>query len=265
MASSAQPETSPPADAFIRLMDLHKSFGTNNVLQGITLPIFRGETIVILGASGSGKSVLLRHIIGLYRPDRGQVWVEDVEVAGLPEGRLKETRKKVAMMFQGGALFDSMNVFENVAFSLREHTDLSEKQITDRVCEKLRLVELGEGEVSRLMPDSLSGGMRKRVALARAIALEPQAILYDEPTTGLDPITANHINRLIRSLQRRLGVTSVVVTHDIESAFEVGDRIAFLRDGQMKFVGSVREAQASPEPSLRRFLSGGREGGEESS
>jgi phospholipid/cholesterol/gamma-HCH transport system ATP-binding protein len=262
MGAADAPEAAWPGAPFIRLEAIHKAFGGNRVLRGISLPVFRGETLVILGASGSGKSVLLRHIIGLHRPDSGEVWVDDAEISRLPEDELVATRKKVGMLFQGGALFDSMNVFDNVAFSLREHTELPEDAIGDRVREKLRLVELRGDEVAGLMPVDLSGGMRKRVALARAIALEPQAILYDEPTTGLDPITANHINRLIRGLQSRLGVTSVVVTHDIESAFVVGDRIAFLLDGEMKFVGTVEEARRSREPSLRRFLSGGREEGE---
>jgi phospholipid/cholesterol/gamma-HCH transport system ATP-binding protein len=262
MGTPHNPEASWPEEAFIRLEDLYKSFGRKEVLRGIRLPIFRGETIVILGASGSGKSVLLRHIIGLHRPEGGEVWVDGVEVSHLSEEDLVETRKKVAMLFQGGALFDSMNVFENVAYSLREHTDMDEGAIAARVSETLSLVELGEDQVESLMPVDLSGGMRKRVALARAIALEPQAILYDEPTTGLDPITANHINRLIRNMQARLGVTSVVVTHDIESAFMVGDRIAFLLDGEMKFIGTVAEARVSQEPSLRRFLAGGLEPGQ---
>jgi len=256
MTSELQIEASWPAEDFIRLEDIHKSFGPNRVLQGISLSIRRGETMVILGASGSGKSVLLRHIVGLFKPDQGKVWVDEVEISGFKESQLVPVRKSVGMLFQGGALFDSMNVFDNVAFSLREHTRMTEEEIRERVCEKLRLVELADGSVHQVMPVDLSGGMKKRVALARAIALEPKGILYDEPTTGLDPITANHINRLIRNLQTSLGVTSVVVTHDIESAFKVGDRVAFLRDGEMKFIGTVAEARESQEPSLRAFLSG---------
>ena len=255
MSSDAELDALYPDDAFLRLEGIHKSFGEKEVLRGVDLLIRRGETHVILGASGSGKTVLLRHINGLYKPDRGEVWVDGLEISGLGESQLVPVRKKVGMLFQGGALFDSMNVFENVAFPLREHTSLSEEEIEERVAGKLRLVELED--VNELMPVDLSGGMKKRVALARAIVLEPQGILYDEPTTGLDPITANHINRLLRGLQRRLGVTSVVVTHDIESAFKVGDRLAFLLDGVMKFVGSMEEARNSREPSLQRFLSGG--------
>ena len=261
LGADPDPDAAWPGDEFIRLESLHKSFGPNVVLHGVSVAIRRGETMVILGASGSGKSVLLRHIIGLHHPESGRVWVGEQEVSGSPEEDLVPVRKQVGMLFQGGALFDSMSVFENVAFALREHTEMTEAEIGERVRETLRLVELGEESVLTVNPIDLSGGMRKRVALARAIALEPRGILYDEPTTGLDPITANHINRLIRSLQERLGVTSVVVTHDIASAFLVADRIAFLLDGEMRFIGTAAEAKRSREPSLRRFLSGGLEDG----
>jgi phospholipid/cholesterol/gamma-HCH transport system ATP-binding protein len=240
---------------FIRYVDLHKSFGGKVVLRGVTLAVGEGETVVVLGGSGSGKSVLLRHTMGLYRPDRGEVWVDGVEVTGLGEDELLPIRKKVGMLFQAGALFDSMTVYDNVAFALHEHAGWEESRVAERVREVLSLVELEN--VEDLMTADLSGGMRKRVALARSIALAPRAILYDEPTTGLDPITANTINDLIRSLQRRLGVTSIVVTHDIQSAFKVGDRIAFLCDGVIRFDGTVEEARASREPTLRNFLEGG--------
>jgi len=243
---------------FIGYEDLYKSFGAKPVLRGVSLEVWEGETLVILGGSGSGKSVLLRHAIGLMLPDRGRVVVDGTDLTGLSEQEMVPVRKKVGMLFQGGALFDSMDVFENVAYALREHTDLCEERISLRVREKLGLVEL-DASVEELMPSDLSGGMRKRVALARSIALEPRGILYDEPTTGLDPITAHAINLLIRSLQRSLNVTSVVVTHDIASAYEVGDRIAFLHEGKMVFVGSVEEARASADPRLRLFLSGGGE------
>ncbi len=242
-------------DVFLRFAAIEKAFGPNRVLRGVDLDVVRGETVVVLGGSGSGKSVLLRHAVGLFRPDSGQVFVEGVEVSKLAEDGLLETRKKVGMLFQSGALFDSMTVRENVSFALDEHTDWDRGRILARVEEVLRLVEL-EG-VLDLMPSDLSGGMRKRVALARAIALAPAAILYDEPTTGLDPITANTINHLIRSLQERLGVTSVVVTHDIHSAFTVGDRIAFLHEGRILFHGTTAEARAASEPRLRNFLQGG--------
>jgi phospholipid/cholesterol/gamma-HCH transport system ATP-binding protein len=243
------------SEPFIRYVDLYKSFDDKVVLKGVNLEIGAGETVVVLGGSGTGKSVLLRHTMGLHAPDSGQVWVDGVEVTQLGENELLETRKKVGMLFQAGALFDSMSVYSNVAYALHEHTGWKESRVAERVREVLSLVEL-EG-VEALMPADLSGGMRKRVALARAIALAPRAILYDEPTTGLDPITANTINQLIRSLQSRLGVTSIVVTHDIQSAFTVGDRIAFLSEGVIHFDGTVAEAKVSEERELRNFLEGG--------
>ena len=243
------------ADPYLRFVGVEKSFGDHRVLRGVDLDVTEGETVVVLGGSGSGKSVLLRHAVGLFRPDAGQVFVDAVEISQLDEDDLLETRKKVGMLFQSGALFDSMTVRENVAFALREHTDWENAKVIARVEEVLRLVELED--VLALMPSDLSGGMRKRVALARAIALAPAAILYDEPTTGLDPITANTINHLIRSLQKRLGVTSIVVTHDIHSAFTVGDRIAFLHDGKIKFHGTTAEAREAQEPLLKNFLEGG--------
>lgn len=242
-------------DPFIRFVDLHKAFSGRPVLAGVNLDIGRGESVVILGGSGSGKSVLLRHAIALHRPDRGEVWVDGVEISRLDEEDLLETRKKVGMLFQAGALFDSMSVYRNVAFPLHEHTDWPEERVAARVAEVLSLVELSQ--VEDKMPADLSGGMRKRVALARSIALAPQAVLYDEPTTGLDPITANAINRLIRGLQARLGITSVVVTHDIQSAFHVADRIAFLHEGRISFTGTPAEAEASREPLLHEFIRGG--------
>jgi len=243
------------SDPFLRFVNVEKAFGPKRVLCGVNLDVVRGETVVVLGGSGSGKSVLLRHAVGLFRPDEGQVFVEGVDISALDEDELLEPRKKVGMLFQSGALFDSMTVRENVSFALVEHTDWDEARVLARVEEVLGLVELSG--VLDLMPSDLSGGMRKRVALARAIALAPAAILYDEPTTGLDPITANTINHLIRSLQKRLGVTSVVVTHDIQSAFTVGDRIAFLHEGRILFHGTTDEARAAGQPLLRNFLQGG--------
>jgi phospholipid/cholesterol/gamma-HCH transport system ATP-binding protein len=245
-------------DPFIRFADVHKSFGSKHVLRGVSLVIGRGQTVVVLGGSGTGKSVLLRQVIGLQRPDSGEVWVDGEEVSARDEEDLVACRKKVGMLFQAGALFDSMTVFDNVAFALNEHANLDQEATAARVAEVLGLVEL-DG-VEDLMPSDLSGGMRKRVALARAIALAPVGLLYDEPTTGLDPITASAINALIRNLQRRLGVTSIVVTHDIQSAFTVGDRIAFLHDGRILFDGSTEEAERSEVPLLREFLRGGGHG-----
>jgi phospholipid/cholesterol/gamma-HCH transport system ATP-binding protein len=243
------------ADPFLRFVNVEKSFGGNRVLRGVDLDVARGETVVVLGGSGSGKSVLLRHAVGLFRPDAGRVIVDGVDISDLDEDELLEPRKKVGMLFQSGALFDSMTVGENVSYALLEHTDWDDDRILARVEEVLHLVEL-EG-VLDLMPSDLSGGMRKRVALARAIALAPAAILYDEPTTGLDPITSNTINHLIRSIQNRVGVTSIVVTHDIHSAFTVGDRIAFLHEGRILFQGTTDEARTATEPRLRNFLQGG--------
>jgi phospholipid/cholesterol/gamma-HCH transport system ATP-binding protein len=243
-------------EAYVRFTDVHKAFGDKKVLQGISFDIHPGETMVVLGGSGSGKSVLIRHIIGLHKPDSGRVEVDGDDVSDYDERRLTPVRKKVAMLFQAGALFDSMNVFDNVSYGLREHTDMSNEEIGAIVRTKLSLV--GLEDVEDLMPSELSGGMKKRVALARSIAMDPECILYDEPTTGLDPVTASAINDLIRDLQARLKVTSVVVTHDIDSAFFVGDRISYLFEGRMYFVGTVDEARASTEPRLRHFLSGGR-------
>ncbi len=239
-------------EPFIRFRDVRKAFADKPVLRGATLDVPEGETVVILGGSGSGKSVLLRHTIGLHRPDGGEVWVDGQEISELDEEGLLEVRKKVGMLFQAGALFDSMTVFDNVAYALREHTDWDDAKIASRVTEVLDYVELER--VEDLMPADLSGGMRKRVALARAVALAPRAILYDEPTTGLDPVTATTINELIRSLQRRLGVTSIVVTHDIHSAFSVADRVAFLEDGRISFYGDTEKARTAAVPGLRRFL-----------
>ena len=246
------------SEAYIRFTDVHKSFGDKKVLQGVSFDIVPGETMVVLGGSGSGKSVLIRHVIGLHKPDSGRVEVDGEDVVNFDERRLIPVRKKVAMLFQGGALFDSMNVYDNVSYGLSEHTSMSSEEISVIVRTKLSLVGL-EG-VENLMPSELSGGMKKRVALARSIAMDPRCILYDEPTTGLDPVSANAINDLIRGLQARLQVTSVVVTHDIDSAFLVGDRVSYLFAGRMHFVGTIDEARASTEPRLRHFLSGGRYG-----
>jgi phospholipid/cholesterol/gamma-HCH transport system ATP-binding protein len=242
-------------DALIVLEDLHKSFGGKQVLRGVSLRVIEGETMVILGASGSGKSVTLRHVIGLTRPDRGRVEVCGEQVQQLGETELVEVRRKVGFLFQSGALFDSMSVFDNVAFPLH-HDGWKPERVTSRVEEVLGLVGL-DVSVGAQMPSALSGGMRKRVALGRAIAVRPRAILYDEPTTGLDPVTANTINDLIRSMQRHLGVTSVVVTHDIVSAFKVGDRVAFLDGGRLRFVGTVDEARRSTDDVFARFIRGG--------
>lgn len=239
-------------DVIVRFVDVHKAFGAKQVLRGASVEIERGEVLVILGGSGTGKSVTLRHMLGLERPDSGEVWIEDMDIAQLAERELYEIRKKFGMLFQSGALFDSMTVAENVAFPLVEHTDLSGDELRKRVAEALEMVDLAGTE--ELMPVDLSGGMRKRVGLARAIMLGPQMILYDEPTTGLDPVTAHTINELIIGLQRRLNVTSIVVTHDIQSAFSVGDRIAFLDNGVFEWVGRTEQARDTEHPRLREFF-----------
>jgi phospholipid/cholesterol/gamma-HCH transport system ATP-binding protein len=239
-------------EPFVEFQDVYKSYGAKQVLRGANLKVFRGEVLVILGGSGTGKSVTLRHMLGLEAPDAGRVIVEEEDITDLPEEELYRVRKKFGMLFQGGALFDSMTVFENVAFPLREHTDMSEGEIERAVREKLELVNLPATE--NLMPVDLSGGMKKRVGLARSIVLDPKMILYDEPTTGLDPITAQKINELIIDLQSKLNVTSVVVTHDIQSAFMVGDRIAFLNKGIFEWVGTMEEARDADHPQLREFF-----------
>ena len=239
-------------EPFVEFVELFKAYGPKQVLRGASLKVYRGEVLVILGGSGTGKSVTLRHMLGLEAPDSGRVIIEEEDVTDLPEEELYRIRKKFGMLFQSGALFDSMTVFENVAFPLREHTDMSDDEIARAVREKLELVNLPNTE--HLMPVDLSGGMRKRVGLARSIVLDPKVILYDEPTTGLDPITAQTINELIIDLQAKLNVTSVVVTHDIHSAFSVGDRIAFLNQGVFEWVGPMDDARDSDHPKLREFL-----------
>lgn len=241
-------------ETFLKYEGVKKAFNGNQVLRGIDLEVRRGETLVILGGSGSGKSVLLKLTIGLMELDAGRILVEGRDVSSAGEEEWMEVRRRVSYMFQWGALFDSMSVFDNVAFPLREHRLCGEEEVERKVLEKLSLV--GLGEAGALFPADLSGGMRKRVALARSIVTEPACILYDEPTSGLDPITADTINRLIRRLQRLLGVTSVVVTHDIQSMFRVADRLAFLHNGVMAFVGKPEEAREADHPVLRGFIEG---------
>ena len=237
---------------FIRCTRLEKTFGGKRVLRGLSLDVLTGETLVILGGSGSGKSVLLKHMNALLRPDAGTVEVDGEAIGALGENELRPVRRKVGMLFQQGALFDSLTVGDNVAYPLREHRLLPRADIPARVREALAMVDLAETEP--LMPAELSGGMRKRAALARALVLEPRALLYDEPTTGLDPVVGARINHLIRDLQRRLGLTSVVVTHDLASAFFVADRIAFLHEGTIRFTGTPEAARTATDPRLHEFL-----------
>lgn len=237
----------------IQIKNLHKSFDEKEILRGINLDIQRGECLVILGASGCGKSVLLKHVIGLMQPDSGEVIYEGTPLSELSKKQLFDVRRKFGMLFQSAALFDSMTVYENVSLGLTEHTRLKEKEKREVVREKLGLVGLSDTE--DMYPSELSGGMRKRVGLARAISMDPSVILYDEPTTGLDPIIADTINDLIDNLQNRLNITSVVVTHDMRSAFRVGDRMALLSDGSIQFVGSPEELESTDDPVVREFLS----------
>ena len=241
------------SDPVVELRAVSKAFGEKVVLDAVDLTVARGEVLVILGGSGSGKSVTLRHMNGLTHPDSGEVLVDGLSVSGLAEEELGPVRRKVGMLFQMGALFDSTTVFENVAFALFEHTTMTGEEIAARVVEVLGFVDLGP-DVLPLLPSSLSGGMKKRVSLARTIALKPDVLLYDEPTTGLDPVTAMTINRLIVDLNSRLATTSVVVTHDIASALFVADRIAFLEKGRFVFVGTPGEARSSDVAALRAFL-----------
>jgi phospholipid/cholesterol/gamma-HCH transport system ATP-binding protein len=242
----------------IELRDVHKAFRGNRVLRGVSLRIPAGATFTILGGSGSGKSVCLKHMIGLLKPDAGRVLVLGRDITDMSERQLVDVRKDVSMIFQSAALFDSLSVYENVAYPLREHRRWPEERIAERVRECLDAVGLRGGE--SLMPAELSGGMRKRVGVARGIALEPRIILYDEPTTGLDPITADLINRLIRRLQERLGITSIAVTHDMRSAYHIADRIAMLHEGRIHAMGTPAEIQATRDPIVRQFIEGSSEG-----
>jgi phospholipid/cholesterol/gamma-HCH transport system ATP-binding protein len=239
----------------IEVVDLWKAFGANEVLKGISLTVPKGQTYVVLGGSGSGKTVLLKHVIGLFKPDRGSVRVNGVEISGLTGKALTEARHVFGMVFQGAALFDSMTVFENVAFPIREkRRKVRLDEVRQKVVEKLKVVDLGE-EVLDRFPSELSGGMRKRVGLARALVSDPEVVLYDEPTTGLDPITTDYVDGMITAAKQRLGVTSIVISHDIASAFRVADRLAVLYDGHLAAEGTPEEVRASADPYVKHFLS----------
>lgn len=242
----------------IKIHQLQKWFGANHVLQSLDLEIRDGETLVIIGRSGCGKSVLLKHIMGILEPDTGHVLIDGVDICSMSRQELDEFRLKLGMLFQGAALFDSLTVMENVGFSLYEHTRLSHDTIAEKVREKLGMV--GLEEIENLMPAALSGGMKKRVGLARAICNEPKVILYDEPTTGLDPINADVINELILRMQERLKVTSIVVTHDMTSAYKVANRIAMMYHGKIIGIGTPEEIKNTTNPVIKQFISGSARG-----
>jgi len=242
------------AMAMIEIIDLHKTFGDNHVLRGVNLTVEKGESMTVIGGSGSGKSVLIKHIIGLLFPDRGRVIVDGQVLNNLDEQGLNEMRKKFGMLFQGAALFDSLTVWENVGFAIKQHTKLSDREIRKITTEKL--AHVGLKDVEDKMPSELSGGMKKRVGLARAIAMDAAIILYDEPTTGLDPITADSINDLIVDLRKKLGVTSVAITHDMHSAYKISDRIAMLYKGEILDVGTPDQIKNSPNPIIHQFITG---------
>lgn len=243
---------------FIRVEGLYKAFGKVEVLKGADLAVAKGESMVVIGGSGTGKSVLVKHIIGLLQPDAGTVTVDGRQVGSLKRAELNELRRRMGMLFQYAALFDSMTVGENVGFALRRHTKMSEAEVRERVAEVLGMV--GLSGVEEKWPAELSGGMKKRAGLARAIALGPEIMLYDEPTTGLDPILADQINELILDFRERLHVTSVAITHDMVSAYKIADRIAMLYEGRIEEVGTPEQIQNSDNPVIQQFIHGRAEG-----
>jgi len=245
----------------IKIEHLQKVFGTKEVLKDVNLIFPKGSTTVILGLSGGGKSTIIKHIVGLMKPTNGDIFVDGVNVATCSEEELRAVRKNSGYLFQDGAMFDSMNIFDNVAFPLREHRkDMSEKEIEDKVMRMLSMTGLDAQRVAKLAPNELSGGMRKRAGLARAIIMEPKIILYDEPTSGLDPITSDLITQLILKLQRELGVTSVLITHDMKESFKSADFLAFLFEGEIIEWADNESFKNSTNPFVRQFLSGDGEG-----
>ena len=239
----------------IIIKDITKKFDDKLVLKGINLDIEKASTMVVMGASGSGKSVLLKLIVGLLKPDDGEIWIDDKNIIELSEKQMDAVRKNIGMVFQSGALFDSLTVGENIGFSLVRHTNMSKSEITKTVAEKLEMV--GLGGIENMMPSDLSGGMRKRVSLARAISMDPQIVLYDEPTTGLDPLMADEINMLINKLHDKLKVTSIVVTHDMKSAFTVATKMAMLKNGEIAASGMPDEIRSNTDPWVVDFISTG--------
>ncbi len=242
----------------IKVVDLHKSFGDQEVLRGVNLEVEKGKITVIMGRSGEGKTVLLKHLIGLLKPDKGSIFVNGVDITKLSEKELNKIRRKFGMLFQESALFDSMNVYENVAFPLREHTKLPEKEIRRIVLEKLSQVGLHGMEDK--MPSELSGGMKKRAALARALVMNPEILLFDEPTTGQDPITTKAVENLIEETHKRIGATVVIISHDLPLVFDVADRVAMLYKGKIIEYGTPEEIKNSSNPVVRQFIKGELEG-----
>ncbi len=245
------PEEQEP---FIEVRDLHQRFGRQHVLRGVNLKVYRGETLCLLGGSGGGKSVLVKHLCGLMRPWKGSVLIEGEDITDLPERALGPVRRKVSMMFQGGALFDSLSVGQNIAFPLREAGLRDRKEIDRRVGRALEIVHMPGQE--KKMPADLSGGMRKRVALARAVVEKPVCVLYDEPHAGLDPITSNSIDHLIKDLQTDHNITNIVITHELRSVFRIADRVAFMKEGIISWQGTAEELQASKDPEIVDFVRG---------
>lgn len=240
--------------SIIDFKNISMSFVDQEVLQDLNLHIEQGETLTIIGGSGTGKSVTLKLLLGLLQPDRGEIYFKGTNIVELPERKLVDIRAQIGMLFQSGALFDSLTVFENVAYPIREHFRYPEDKVQKIVAEKLRLVRLDGSQ--KIMPSDLSGGMKKRVGLARAIATDPAVILYDEPTTGLDPANTNRINELIKDIQKVLKVTSIAVTHDMESAFKISNRIALLHNRKIEFVGTVEDVKKSTIPVVQNFIKG---------
>jgi phospholipid/cholesterol/gamma-HCH transport system ATP-binding protein len=251
-ASDPSPSPLEQGETIVEFDNVWKAYARREILAGVSLKIRRGEVLCVLGPSGTGKSVTIRHVNGLEKADKGDIKVFGQSIVNLSEEELSPIRRRVAMLFQGGALFDSMNVEQNVAFPLKEHTKKPASEIADLVAEKLTMV--GLPGTQKKMPSELSGGMRKRVALARSIALEPEIIMYDEPTTGLDPVTSEKIAQLIAELNSRLKITSIAVTHDIVAARTIADRVAFLHQGRFQFVGTFDEAARGGHPVLQEYF-----------
>ncbi len=246
--------SSSPDTPLIQVRNLHQNFDSHRVLQGVDVDIYPNETVCLLGTSGGGKTILIKHMIGLMQPSRGSIKIGGVDISNMGERELAPIRKKIGMMFQNGALFDSLNVAQNIAFPLREEGIKDVDELNQRVSEVLEIVNLSGQEEK--MPSDLSGGMQKRVALARAIVVQPECICYDEPHAGLDPITAEKIDKLIKQLQQERGITNIVITHELRSVFRIADRIIFMKDGKAYWQGSPDEMKASSDPTLSNFIAG---------